>query len=170
MTGSSPCWAPVGEFFEVRDVASKTADNAARLATLFQVFEYGMEPISLSSFEAASIIIEWHLKESCRFLLELSLPVEVANAIRLDHWLVEYCKRHATCQVGKTYVRQNGPLRNVAALDDAIRELVEFDRIKLNRDEKPALVISQQRLHPFYVVKTKLGARGCYSCYTGPAK
>jgi putative DNA primase/helicase len=31
-----------GELYDVRDVASKTADNAVRLAAQFQVFEHGM--------------------------------------------------------------------------------------------------------------------------------
>jgi putative DNA primase/helicase len=31
-----------GDLYEVRDVASKSADNAARLAALFQMFEHGM--------------------------------------------------------------------------------------------------------------------------------
>ena len=31
-----------GELYDVRDVASKSADNAARLAALFQIFEHGM--------------------------------------------------------------------------------------------------------------------------------
>jgi putative DNA primase/helicase len=31
-----------GELYDVRDVASKSADNAARLAALFQMFEQGM--------------------------------------------------------------------------------------------------------------------------------
>ena len=30
-----------GELYDVRDVASKSADNAARLAALFQMFEHG---------------------------------------------------------------------------------------------------------------------------------
>jgi putative DNA primase/helicase len=43
-----------GELFDVRDVASKSADNAARLAALFQQFEHGMGgAIGLDSFERA---------------------------------------------------------------------------------------------------------------------
>lgn len=122
-----------GEFSEVRDVASKAADNAARLAGLFQVFEHGVEAISSASFEAASDIVAWHLSESRRFLGELSLPVELVNATRLDKWLINYCKRKKTYQVRKNHARQCGPglLRNAAALDAAITELVQLDRIRL---------------------------------------
>ena len=34
-----------GELVDIRDVASKSADNAARLAALFQVFEHGPSDI-----------------------------------------------------------------------------------------------------------------------------
>ena len=43
-----------GELYDVRDVASKSADNAARLAALFQIFEHGPScAISLGCFESA---------------------------------------------------------------------------------------------------------------------
>jgi putative DNA primase/helicase len=45
-----------GEYQDVRDVASKTADNAARLAALFQMFEHGMGAVGLDALEAASLI------------------------------------------------------------------------------------------------------------------
>ncbi len=47
---------PSGELYDVRDVASKTADNAVRIATLFQIFENGISrssAISLEAFEGA---------------------------------------------------------------------------------------------------------------------
>jgi putative DNA primase/helicase len=57
-----------GELHDVRDVASKSADNAARLAALFQQFEHGMGgAVGLDSFERASRIAAWHLYESRRF-------------------------------------------------------------------------------------------------------
>jgi putative DNA primase/helicase len=136
-----------GELHDVRDVASKSADNAARLAALFQVFEHGMGAIGVDSFERASRIVAWHLSEARRFFGELALPAELADAARLDSWLIEYCKRERTHMVGKNHVRQHGPLRDGARLDTAIRELVALDRLRLVRDGKrltiqvnPALV------------------------------
>jgi putative DNA primase/helicase len=125
-----------GELCDVRDVASKTADNAARLSALFQLFEHGGSVVGLDCFERASCIAAWHLSESRRFFGELALPAELADAARLDRWLIEYCQRERTCSVGKNHVRRNGPLRNGARLDAAIRELAELDRLRLN-DGKP---------------------------------
>ena len=126
-----------GEFYDVRDVASKSADNAARLAALFQQFEHGMGgAIGLDSFERASLITAWHLSEARRFFGELALPAELADAARLDSWLIEHCRQQRTHMVGKNHVRQHGPLRDGGRLDAAIRELVALDRLRLEKDGK----------------------------------
>jgi putative DNA primase/helicase len=125
-----------GELYDVRDVAAKSAENAARLAALFQVFARGIGTISLDSFERAGRIVAWHLSESRRFFGELALPVELADAARLDTWLVEHCCRARTCMVGKNTARQYGPLRDGGRLDAAIRELEALDRLRLVKDGK----------------------------------
>lgn len=137
-----------GELYDVRDVASKSADNAARLAALFHVFEHGAGgAVGLASFEGASRIAAWHLHESRRFFGELALPAELADAARLDTWLIQHCQRKRTHFIGKNFVRQHGPLRDGARLDAAIRELANLERLRLDRDGKhltifvnPALV------------------------------
>jgi len=124
-----------GELYEVRDVAAKTADNAARLAALFQVFEHGIGgAVGLEVFEGASRIAAWHLNEARRFFGELALPVELADAARLDSWLLDYCRRERKHAVGKNYVRQYGPLREGGRLDAAIRELADLDRVRLSKE------------------------------------
>lgn len=126
-----------GELYDVRDVASKTADNAVRLAALFQLFEHGMGgAIGLPAFEGASRIAAWHLNESRRFFGELALPAELADAARLDSWLIEHCQRGRTHIVGKNHVRQHGPLRDGGRLDAAIQELKNLDRLILAKEGK----------------------------------
>jgi len=137
-----------GELYEVRDVASKSADNAARLAALFQIFEQGLGgAVGLEAFKGASRIAAWHLNEGRRFFGELALPPELANAARLDTWLITYCRRERTSRVGKNHVRQYGPLRDGAALDAALSELANLDRVRRVKEGKrlhiqvnPALV------------------------------
>ena len=125
-----------GDLYDVRDVASKSADNAARLAALFQVFENGTGAIGLEAFESASRIVAWHLNESRRFFGELALPVELANAARLDSWLVECCRRERTHIVPTRKVQQFGPggLRESAVIDSAMRELEELGRARMVRE------------------------------------
>ena len=126
-----------GELYDVRDVAAKVADNAARLAALFHVFEHGTEgAIGVDSFESASRIVAWHLSESRRFFGELALPVEMADAARLDAWLLEHCRKESTRCVGKNHVRRYGPLRDGKRLDRALEELIELDRIQVAKEGK----------------------------------
>lgn len=125
-----------GELYDVRDVASKAADNAARLAALFHVFERGTGAIGPGSFEAASRVVAWHLNESRRFFGELALPVELANAGRLDSWLLDYCRRERTHIVPTRTVQQFGPhgLRQRDVIEATMRELEESGRARLVRD------------------------------------
>jgi putative DNA primase/helicase len=140
-----------GELYDVRDVASKSADNAARLAALFQVFEHGIRgAISADAFEGASRIAAWHLNESRRFFGEFVLPAELANAARLDHWLIQYCRREQTNIVPTKTVQQFGPsgLREKIAIDSAMRELQDLGRARLEEGKRhrsimvnPALLV-----------------------------
>jgi len=129
-----------GELYDVRDVASKTTDNAARIATLFQLFEHGSGgAIGLAAFEGASRIAAWHLNEARRFYGELALPEEQADAARLDSWLLDYCRREKSNTVPRREVQRNvtpGHLRRKAALDFALAELEEAGRVQLVQDGK----------------------------------
>ncbi|MFO1352591.1 MAG: DUF3987 domain-containing protein [Gammaproteobacteria bacterium] len=123
-----------GELYDVRDVASKTADNAARLAALFQVFKGAGSAIGAEAFESASRIAAWHLNEARRFFGELALPAELAGAARLDSWLLGYCRRQKTNIALRRDVQRNVTpvhLRQKAVLEDALRELAEAGRVLL---------------------------------------
>ena len=126
-----------GELYDVRDVASKAADNVARLAALFQVFGSKSSTSSSSTIiaeniESASRIVAWHLNESRRFFGELALPSELADAVRLDTWLIDYCRSERTHLVPTKTVQQFGPgrLREKAAIDTAMCELEELGRAR----------------------------------------
>jgi len=130
-----------GELFDVRDVASKAADNAARLAALFHMFAHGpFGAIDHDTFKSASIIAAWHLNEARRFFGELALPPELSDAARLDSWVIEHCQREKVESVPKNHVRQHGPLRDGARLDAAIRELANLDRLRLTTGSKPLMI------------------------------
>jgi putative DNA primase/helicase len=121
-----------GELYDVRDVASKTADNAARLAALFHVFTHGMGGrVGEECFEGASQIAAWHLSEARRFFGELALPVELANAVRLDAWLIEYGRRERTNIVPRREAQRSGPVRDKDALKQALQELDDLSRARL---------------------------------------
>lgn len=132
-----------GETYDIRDVASKAGDNAARLAALFQVFTHGTgDAISSESFEAASRIVAWHLNESRRFFGELAMPKELADAARLDAWLIVHCNRERTNVVATKTVQQFGPngIRERSVIESCLRDLGELDRARLVVDGRRKLV------------------------------
>lgn len=144
--------APNGDLFDVRDVASKSADNAARLAALFHVFAGETGPIGLDSVESATCIVAWHLSESDRFFGELALPEELSNAVRLDKWLIDRCRTEQSFAVSKSDALQRGPLRKVQKLDAALVLLSELNRARVTREGKRLVI----EVNPALVVKSEV--------------
>lgn len=130
---------PGGDMAEVRDVASKAADNAARLACLFHVFQHGPSgPIDDDCVRSAAQIVGWHLYEARRFLGNVATPRELADARKLDAWLVNRCRRNGVTGFALRELQQLGPnsTRKKAALDAAVSELVEAGYVRRTLDGK----------------------------------
>jgi putative DNA primase/helicase len=134
-----------GELHDVRDVASKAAENAARLAALFEVLASDSQVdgllVTADSFNSAGRIVAWHLSESRRFFGELAMPQDFADAARLDAWLIERCRREHATAIQKNHVRQFGPgrLRDAKRLDGALKSLTNLDRLRI-RSERPVMI------------------------------
>jgi putative DNA primase/helicase len=120
-----------GRFHHVRDCASKSADNVARMAALFHVFEGREGPIEADLVAKAATICWWHLNEALRFFGNLALPVELSDAAKLDAWLIRICNSANTCVLLKNHVRRNGPLRETKRLETALGELANLDRLRV---------------------------------------
>jgi putative DNA primase/helicase len=77
-----------------------------------------------------------HLNEARRFFGELALPLNLANAARLDSWLLDYCQRERVSIVPTRKVQQFGPsgLRDKTAIEAAVRELDDLGRARLVQD------------------------------------
>ena len=131
-----------GELYDVRDVASKTADNAARLAALFHAFNGSIGPIDLEAMQAGADIAAWHLSEARRFLTEIALSPEQANPARLEAWMLDYCKREGVDKVTTREIQRNGPgaLRDKKVMVDALQELTELGRARIITEGKKKLV------------------------------
>jgi putative DNA primase/helicase len=129
-----------GDLHDVRDVASKSADNAVRLGALFHIFSGATGPIGLDSFESAASIVAWHLSESKRFFSELAVPDDVMDAARLDAWMIEYCRTEPTQTVSKRTAQQFGPLRKADPLSAALKALEDMDRVRVARDGRQIVI------------------------------
>ncbi|MEB4589513.1 YfjI family protein [Candidatus Thiothrix sp. Deng01] len=124
-----------GRFEQHKDIASKSADNAARLAGLFHLFNGGdiHDAIQPDAMGAAANLAGWHLYEAKRFFDEIAVPVDISNALKLDGWLTRYCKDRHTDGIGKREARQLAPnrLRSIQELDRALDTLVEHNRVRI---------------------------------------
>ena len=124
-----------GTLYDVQDVASKIADNAARIAALFHLLIGGGGAIGADTINAACAIAEWHLNEARRFFGELAFPVELVDAARLDSWLISYCHREGCPSVPVSAIQKSGPggLREKAKMESALSVLGELDRARVIR-------------------------------------
>lgn len=136
---------PGGDMEQAKDVASKAADNAARLAAIFHVFEHGpCGAIGEEHLRAGARIAAWHLYEARRFLGTLALSRAAINAGKLEAWLLMRCREAGADSVSTRDVRQYGPgaLRDPKALDEAIAELAEAGRVRLIE------AVKKRRIYP----------------------
>lgn len=145
-----------GEFADVGDVASKSADNAARIAGLLHLYQHGLVGrVTADEMRCGLALALWHLNESKRYFTKAKTDEKTLLAARLEQWLVTYCIEHQTDHIPRAYVLQHCPiraLRKAAALDDMIKTL-GATRCRLdNRNGKQALLINPA------ILKT---AKGC---------
>jgi len=126
---------PTGSLTTVRDVASKIADNAARVAGLFHLYEHGTQgEIGIDAMQSACNIVMWHLSESRRLLGELAQDPALSMAAKLDDWLIARCNVRGTSRLTLREVLQNGPiriLRKKSTLLPVLDELFDADRAQL---------------------------------------
>lgn len=138
-----------GELTEIRDVASKAADNATRLAANFHLYEYGLTGnVSYDLMHRACLIMDWHLSEAKRFFREIALPINILNASKLDAWIVARCLKNSTNFVSRRDVQKLGPysLRVKESLNIAIEILEDLDRIKVVDDGRKKHIYINSKL------------------------
>lgn len=118
-----------GEFFaEVKDVGSKTADNAARIAGLFAILEGSsglVVTISEAQMQMGAKVAEWYLGEACRVLALFSNPIEAQRAELLLSWLKAQNRKTGELLFPIGDVQRRGPnsVRRENIINDAMGEL-----------------------------------------------
>jgi len=128
--------APEGRFQDIRDVASKAAENVARLAALFHALQHGVHgEIGACDVQAALSLVDWHLSESARLLASLGVSPQMAAAIRLEDWLRTEARALNSDRVPTRHILQRGP--NCIRLDESFRNalviLIERGRARLEQ-------------------------------------
>ncbi|PPK37589.1 hypothetical protein CD175_15025 [Pseudomonas laurylsulfatiphila] len=121
-----------GHFAGAGDHASKLAENIARVAALFQYFEFGDGEISLGTLEAAISVCGWCSDEFLRIFMPP--PQEEVDALELNSWLQRYRSSNQR-YVPKNYVLQHGPnkLRGRERLNRALEVLRRQGEVSLSQ-------------------------------------
>jgi putative DNA primase/helicase len=126
---------------DARDVASKAAENVARLAALLHVFEHGPAgEIGRNHVDAAARIVSWHLYEAQRYFTETAPTPALVNAEKLEAWLVRRFHERGEPRIRVTTIQQFGPgaIRHREELAAALGELVRRKRARKVKDERGA--------------------------------
>ncbi|HNX77900.1 MAG TPA: YfjI family protein [Candidatus Rifleibacterium sp.] len=134
-----------GEMIDVRDFASKSAEQAARIAALLEYFCTGNLEISLESMQSAAVLAGWYLVEAQRYFGLIDQPENERNAIVLENYLRE---KNAPQGVSKRLIQKSGPhrLRKKEKLEDAIQFLFEHNRARLMLSDNTKVVVLNPRI------------------------
>lgn len=125
-----------GQWADVKDFASKTAENAARLAALFHLFEGSDGDISLIHTEQAIAIVNWHLEEARRLLSPVLTHCIHHDAKKLMKWILTKGLQQTTPRA----IQQSSPLRNKDQRNKALETLIEHHWLHLARKEGQTIV------------------------------
>ncbi|MHB1934822.1 MAG: YfjI family protein [Leptospirillum sp.] len=128
---------PDGDLSTLRDVASKAADNIARLAALFSLYG-NRESIGADEVSRAAQIVVWHLHESKRFFGEIKANPQDLLAAKLDSWFIT----RKESRIPKGEIQKHGPnaLRKKNALDRALIVLMNLNRIRMRKEGKGEII------------------------------
>ena len=132
-----------GEFAEVKDFASKTAEQAARISGVLHVFEFGPEgEIQPETMLQSINIAEWYLHEANRIFVTARLPEEFKNAFILQKWIKNHCQLSQLSQLSQGLILKEGPnqLRNKKIRDNALKILEEHGAVILITEGKKKII------------------------------
>lgn len=118
-----------GQWIEIKDFASKAAENAARLAALFHLFSGKIGDISTEDMEQAITLMHWYLCEARRLLEPKSTQPYLEEARKLLDWLLARRPQTPTPRD----ILQFSPLRTKEQRDNALETLIEHQYIRLSK-------------------------------------
>jgi len=133
---------PGRDLQNVRDIASKTPENAVRIAANFHAFtSFGKgNRVGRDMMNAGANLALWHLYESQRFFNELAVSPEEANAITLDAWMVDRCRSNGSNEIPRRELQREGPVRKPRDLEQALLFLSSLFRCRAVKDGKKLII------------------------------
>ena len=135
--------APANWLGDWVEFANKTAENVARIAALFHLYEFGpYGQISRGTFDRAAKITDWHVHEIVRYFGGVAMSKADQQAEKLDKWLIDKCTKDGKDRISKSEIMRLGPnsLRKAAVLDSVIQTLADKHRLILDGTNKTQFV------------------------------
>jgi hypothetical protein len=125
-----------GQWIDIKDFASKAAENAVRLAALFHLFSGKTGDISVEHIEQAISLTHWYLQEARRLLEPCSTQPDFEDSRKLLDWLLERRPRPTSPRE----ILQFGPMRGKTQRDKALETLIEYQQIRLVKTGSKTLI------------------------------
>ena len=128
-----------GRFDKMADLASKLADNIARVAALFHVFEGGDGGISSESLEFSIDLCLWCSDEFFHLFIPVSeLDLDV---VQLKEWL-SLKRGEGYSWLKRNEIMQYGPrkLRSKKRLDACLDEMASLDLVSFSENRNASIV------------------------------
>jgi len=124
----------------IKDFASKAAENVARLAALFHLFEGNLQnAVKSEHIEQSISIIQWHLQETKQIFTQQPLTPTNREAAKILDWLAS---KNITV-TSTRYLQQYGPIREKMAINKAVDILLNKSYLKKqNADGKTLLLVN----------------------------
>ena len=123
------------EFYDIRDYASKVAENIGRLSGIFHVFE-GCEgsEISLNTVYSATQVVLWYMNEFLRIFRPNNDHEKLEKDVsQLYQWLLDFSNKRNSSFISKNEVLQYGPnaFRKKCVLEILLNHLCLNRKIRL---------------------------------------
>ncbi len=118
------------ELVDVKDVGSKAAENAARLACCLEIFNWHntrSETICAGNMTAAGELMEWYLNEALRLSNLLDVDPVVVAAENIEAWVINKLKATSEVSMKTADIMQKGPGKYRKNAKDAIQLLVAYN-------------------------------------------
>lgn len=129
--------APDGPLEGLRDVASKAAENAARIAGVLTIVEDADDStIDAEDMAAACELMTWHITEALRLSGSIRQPPALRSAIKLLEWL----RSRRAAEISLREIMRTGPnaVRAKAEAEAALSKLEEHGWIVRQGDGRGA--------------------------------
>ena len=127
---------------QVKDFASKSPEQAARIAGVLHVFESGPGgTISEDTMRRAVRLAAWHLHEAGRMFTTSGLPQAFRDAVQLLEWLSGQFQVSQESQQSQRSILQHGPnpVRDKDRRDAALRVLEDHGWVRLRSEGRQRL-------------------------------